>query len=93
MSKLKTYTVAVGCYSLDAEALRNHTYRTPKPLFAYDTNSAKQAARILAEMINGKTRRAKATKMAQPIGHGMKYVIMTADGDWSLRQFRERFLA
>jgi hypothetical protein len=88
----KRYTVAVGHYSLDANALRNNSYRSPTAVFAYDTNSPKQASRVLAELINGKTVRARGVHRQQPIGSGMKFVVMTPDGDYSLRQFRQAFL-
>lgn len=84
----KRFTVAVGIYDLSAEGLRTKSYQSPKPIFAYDTDSHKQASRILAELISGKTKRAKDVRAKQRIGHGAKFVIMAPSGDYSLQQFR-----
>lgn len=87
----KRFTIAIGQFSLSAESLRASSYASPEPIWAYDTNSAKQVHRILTEIINGKTRRAKEIHAKQKREHGMKMRVLTVDGDLPLRAFMLRY--
>jgi hypothetical protein len=92
MTKTKRFTVALGYYSLEADALRSNSYMAPTPLWAFDTDGAVTASRVLAEMIRGKTRRAREVRALQPLRTGLRMSIMTPKGDLPLNMFRRVYL-
>lgn len=83
---MKRFRVCVDTYSLEAGKVGEELGR----VFEYDTNAPKQASRILAELINTHTKRAKAIRVS---GRGMRYEIRdTLTGyRYPLLSFRERF--
>lgn len=83
---MQRFIVYVDTYSLES----GETGEMLGRVMEYKTNSAKQASRILAEMVNAKTKRARSICIS---GRGMRYEIedTTTGFRYPLLSFRERF--
>lgn len=81
------HIVTVSTYSLEA----GFVGKFGATVYTSAHRSAKGASRRLAEIINGKTERAKAVRRALG-SNGGRYSIKTGDSDRSLMDFRENYL-